>query len=115
MSDYSSSYEPFIYPILATLAWVGLVLLLLGIAYISNKDEAKTKPTLKTRMWRRLEVSHAELLPLLDYHEKKQMIDLLNTTVANAELFKGMSAEERECMFKSKPQRSCNKRVEFKL
>lgn len=115
MTNSSDSYELFISPLLSVLAWVGVVLVLLGIAWILNKGDAKAKPNVKTRMWKRLEYSHAELLPFLDYQEKKEMIDLLNTTVANAELFKDMSLEEKECMFKSKPQRNCSKRVEFKL
>ena len=115
MANFLDSYELFMSPILAILAWVSVVLLLLGIAWISNKGEAKARPNVKTRMWKRLEFAHAELLPFLDYHEKKEMIELLNTTVANAELFKDMSLEEKECMLKSKSQRNCSKRVEFKL
>jgi hypothetical protein len=73
--------------ILPLLKWV-LIGLFIFYFLFSDKRKGNKIPDIKSRMWRKFQYVHAELFPHLADHEKREMISVLNTTVANASLFK---------------------------
>ena len=114
MSEAQNTYNPFLYSGIAIILWLAVVFAVLGFIWLSDKKQAKPSDV-QARVWRRLQYAHAELLPLMDTQEKKQMVELVNTTIANAELFKNMKPGEVEKLGRKRVIRESGKKVEFRI
>lgn len=116
MSDFFDFDGIVVYALLAIFVWLSVVAVVMGFLWLSdNKKEECGRPDIKTRIWRRLQSAHSELFPLFTIEEKKEMAQLLKTTIANAELFKRMPLAEIEKMARKRMIRETVKKVEFKL
>ena len=93
----------------ASLAWIFIY------TTSTKEEEQEAGPDIKARLWRRLQSAYAELFPLLDIQEKKDMMQLLLTTAANVELFKNIKPELAKKISERRAPKTNSKRVGFKL
>jgi len=115
MSDFFDFDGILVYALLAIVVWLSVVAVVMGFLWLSDNKKEERGPDIKTRIWRRLQSAHSELFPLFTIEEKKEMAQLLKTTIANAELFKRMPLAEIEKMARKRMIRETVKKVEFKL
>lgn len=94
--------------VVASLAWIFIY------TTSTKEEEQEAKPDIKARLWRRLQSAYAELFPLLDIQEKKDMMQLLLTTAANVELFKNIKPELAKISERRAHKTNC-KRVAFNI
>lgn len=116
MSQTFDIYEPLIYGIFAILIWLTATVIVLGFVWVSKeKENEEEAPDLKTRTWKRIQFANHELFPLLNMQEKKDMMQLLNTTAANAEMFKNIKFEQTNNILPRKSPKESAKRVVFNV
>ena len=115
MSDFLDFDGILVYATIAISVWLAIVAVVMSFIWLSDNKKEDNRPDIKARIWRRLQSAHSELFPLFTIEEKKEMAQLLKTTIANAELFKRMPLAEIEKMARKRMLRQTVKRVEFKL
>lgn len=68
---------------------VVIAFIVLNIYWMFSKKATVTKiPDITTRMRRKFQFAHGEVLPQLTMNERKDMLQVLQNTIINAELFK---------------------------
>lgn len=95
--------------VVASLAWIFIY------SSSTKEEEQEAGPDIKARLWRRLQSAYAELFPLLDIQEKKDMMQLLLTTAANVELFKNIKPELAKKLSERRSPRTNCKKVCFNI
>jgi len=91
-----------------------VVLLIMNAFYLFNKKSKKI-PDLKTRMLRKFQFANYELLPQLSNEEKQEMIQVLQNTITNAELFKKGKDYKDNSMKTQRQIKNPIKKVHFKF
>ena len=70
---------------------------------------------LKTRMFREFQLANKEVIPYLSSKEKTEMVNVINTTIMNAQLFRSKSGEFTESQKVRKSNKTVQKKVCFQL
>lgn len=96
-------------PLLPILKWV-LIGILIVYFFFSDSKRKRKMPDIKMRMLRKFQYVHAELFPQLADHEKREMFNVLSTTVHNASLFKD---KDKSHKVNESTKKKSNKRVSF--
>jgi hypothetical protein len=90
--------------------WILIGLFVLHFFCLFDKKKGAKTSDIKTRMWRKFQYVNAELIPHLDHEEKKSMVEVLKTTLANAELFKN---KDKRISHSDSPRKRSAKKVTF--
>ncbi len=108
----SAMSNPFVDLGLTFFKIIVVVLLILMALNLFNK-KGKKIPDLKTRMLRKFQFANYELLPQLSNEEKQEMIQVLQNTITNAELFK--KGNKDNSMKSQRQAKNPIKKVHFKF
>jgi len=92
-----------------------VVLLIVNAFYIFNKKSGKKLPDIKTRMLRKFQFANYELLPQLTNEEKQEMVQVLQNTIINAELFKKENYKQDNSLKTQRPVKNPIKKVHFQF
>lgn len=95
--------------------WILLALVLVYFFFFRNRKQNKLD--LKTRIWRRFLFTNGELFNYLNEEEKKEMLQVYNTTVQNASLFQNNKNNDTKHHNKRDKQKKSKaaKKVTFEL
>ena len=107
--------DPFFDVLLSLFKVVVIVLLIANAFYFLHKKDNKKLPDIKTRMLRKFQFANYELLPQLSSEEKQEMVQVLQNTITNAELFKNNSYKKENSLKTQKEVKNPIKKVHFKF
>jgi hypothetical protein len=106
--------QDFIIDFIKTIApyakWVLIIFVVVHIFCLIDKKRNGKLPDIRTRMFRKFQYVNSELFGHLDSQEKKDMLDVLKTTLSNAELF---STKESRTHITDSGRKKSAKKVRF--
>ena len=101
-----------------TFSWLSklavIIFVILNLVWLFSKKSSKI-PDVQTRMLRKFHFTNFELLPHLNSDERKEMIQVLQNTITNAELFKSKDSTANIGTKLKKQNKTPARKVHFKI
>lgn len=95
-------------------AWIVIAFIVFAFLYLQRKNKHGDL-YMQVKALERFQSIHKEVLPLLTTKEKNQMLEVLQNTVANSQLFKNNRTLAKSVRNIQKSENKDKKRVTFKV